>query len=286
MVLKRAMLSALLGLSLSSVGCSSTDAVSEAPLHACAPLESTISTVTLDAQRVLAAGRSADGTAYVVTQENSKLRLFVSDANAEAETLVERPVSGSGEVQDGGSQIWLLDGADASGSPLSVQVVQDASGMSMGVLKGPKPDGAKTWPLEQGELLTALPAVEAAALPALSGQAFFVDYEGSHSDGRAIVLIAPERAGSYDDYRLFWGMPAELRERVITSFSRARSIGGPTTVVFETEAGRATLSYSFHYPIPETGGMSEGSLELGGKTDPLSGIAPAALPDGAQFLCR
>ena len=32
--------------------------------------------------------------------------------------------------------------------------------------------------------------------------------------------------------------------------------------------------------------MSEGSLELGGKTEPLSGIAPAALPDGAQFLCR
>ena len=110
--------------------------------------------------------------------------------------------------------------------------------------------------------------------------------------GARSFLIAPEHAGSYDRYRLFWGTPSDLRERLITSFSRGLSIGGTTTVIFDTESGSATLSYSYPYPypypypLPDTGGVSQGSLALGAKTNSLSGDAPATVPEGAQFLCR
>jgi len=72
----------------------------------------------------------------------------------------------------------------------------------------------------------------------------------------------------------------------MTSFSRGLSIGGTTTVIFDTDSGSATLSYSFPYPLPDTGGVSQGSLALGAKTNSLSGDAPATVPDGAQFSCR
>jgi len=274
------------GMLATSLGCSSTDDAdanaSAVILHACSPLEPVTSNLKLDAGSILAAGRSADGTVYVVTQTDSKLQLFVSGADGEG--VAERPAAGTGEVHESDSATWLFDYADADGTAVSVQVVQDSAGLRMGVLKGPK--SSKTWDLDLGELLISLPASEAAALPATSTQNFSVDYQGTRSDGRVIVVMAPDHFANYDEFRLFWGPLSDLRQYAIVSFNRGHSLGGASAVRFETESGSATLAYSFSYPIPQTGGMSQGSLELAGQTDSLSGAAPPTMPDGAQFWCR
>ncbi|HKO47555.1 MAG TPA: hypothetical protein VJV79_07525 [Polyangiaceae bacterium] len=176
-------------------GCSSADDAqtnaNAAVLHVCSPLEPTSSTVTLEAGSILAAGRSADGTVYVVTQTNSKLRLFVSDREAEREAIVEQPAAGTGEEPTGASTTWLLDYVDAEGTAVSVKIEQDDTGLRIGVLKGPK--AGKSWDLQQGELLTALNAAEAAALPATSTPCFVVGTQSRHPPDRTIGTVAPDQ---------------------------------------------------------------------------------------------
>jgi len=250
-------------------------------LSPCTPLAPSTTSVELDASSILAAGRSADGTVYVMTEQQSQLRLFVTDGDA----LVERFEQGTGQDLGGSTKTWLFDYVLADGSPVSVEVQQEAAIARMGVLKGPKP--GKTWSVGSvGETLTLLANADAAALKTTSTQTFFVDYAGVRSDGNALVLIAPEHARDYSGERLFWGMPSALSERTITSFSRGLSIGGSTLVTFELGASSANLVYSFPFDGQDAGTSSQGSLTVDGQASALLGSAPPALPDSAQFLCR
>jgi hypothetical protein len=244
-------------------------------------LDATTSSVTLDAASILAAGRSADDTVYVLTETESELRLFVTDGDG----LAEQFEGGTGVDPEGALTTWLFDYSTPDGSPISVEVQRDDSGLRMGVLKGPKP--GKIWQVgAQGETLTLLSAADAAALSATSTQTFNLDYAGTRSDGNAIVVVAPAHASSFEAFRLFWGAPSALSEEKITSFGRALS--GGTTVVFSLGSSSATLAYGLPFLVPDAGVPTsiEGSLTIDGRTSELSGAWPPVLPDGAQFLCR
>jgi len=267
------------------LACSSTNkpgagagAVSLSP---CSPFDATTSSVKLDAASILAAGRSADGTVYVLTESASELRLFVTEGDG----LAEQFEGGTGQGTDGALTTWQFDYTATDGSPVSVEAQRDDSGLRMGVLKGPK--SGKTWQVgAQGETLSLLPTTDAAKLSATSVQSFYLDYEGTRDDGNAIVIVAPAHAGSYDAFRLFWGPPSALSEAKITSFTR--SLSNSTSLTFSLGAGMATLTYAVP-AIGLDGGVtdsSEGSLTIDGQASALSGAWPPVLPDGAQFLCR
>ncbi|MEO6603201.1 MAG: hypothetical protein ABIQ16_25175 [Polyangiaceae bacterium] len=262
--------------------CSGSDdsASSAAGTQPCAPLDPVTSSVSLDATTVLAAGRSADGTLFVLRDVENVVTLFV----ATSDTLVEVPEAGTGEGHEGDVSTYVFDYEDEAGAPVSVQLRQEGADSRMSVLHGPKPD--KIWDIDsEGEELSLIDAQSAVKLPAFSTRTFRLDYEGARENADALVLIAPEQAGSYDDFRLFWGAPARLSERKIQSVSRARSIGGPTNVTFAADTGSAVLSYSFPFP-PTADALSTGALMIGNESEPLIGAAPPVLPDGAQFFCR
>lgn len=262
--------------------CSGSDdsASSSAGSLACAPFEPVTSSVSLDATTVLAAGRSADGTLFVLRHVESVLTLFV----ATSDTLVEQPQAGSGEAHEGAVSTYVFDYKDEAGAPVSVQLRQEGADSRLSVLHGPKPD--KIWDIDtEGEALTLVAASSAVELPAFSTRTFRLDYEGARENGEAFVIVAPQEAGSYDEFRLFWGAPARLSERKIQSVTRAKSIGGPTNVTFAVDAGSAVLRYSFPYP-PPADAMSTGTLTIGNESEPLTGASPPVLPDGVHFFCR
>jgi hypothetical protein len=263
-------------------GCSGSadPAASAAGAVSCTPLEPVTTSVALSVSGVLAAGRSADGTLYVLSTVAGALELFVS----EGETLIERPEVATGEVNDGDTHTVLFDYTDEAGAPVSVQLRQEASGSRMAVLHGTST--AKLWDIDsEGEELTLIDAQTAIALPATNTRHFLVDYEGAQANGDLLVVIAPEQAESYPEFRFFWGAPARLSERKIQSLLRARSLDGATNVTFAVDTGSAVLRYSFPYPLL-AGATSMAALTIGNESESLIGAAPPVLPDGAQFLCR
>lgn len=250
----------------------------------CRPLDPVTTEVSLDATAIVAAGRSEDGTLYVLSEVASRLTLFV----ALGDTLIDQPAAGTGEQADGDAQTYLFDYQDEAGDPVSVQVKRDGSGWRMGVLRGSRTE--KVWDLDtEGELLVSVDARSAAQLRATSTQTWSLDYVGAQFNGDLVVVIRPDRAQSFDEYRLFWGAPVALSEQKIQSFSRGLSLGGTTSVAFAVQGGTGELDYSFPYP-QMAGDKSLGSLVISKARqedgESLDGAFPPALPDGAQFFCR
>ena len=132
---------------------------------------------------------------------------------------------------------------------------------------------------------SVLDAQAALELPATSTRSLRVDYEGAQTNGDLVLVLAPDRGGSYGDFRLFWGAPARLSESKIQSLIRAKSVGGPTNVTFAVDTGSAVLRYSFPYPATADA-VSTGAVTIENTSQPLTGAAPPVLPDGVQFLCR
>ena len=104
-------------------GCSGSDdpTQSAAGAIACAPLEPVTTSVSLAASVVLAAGQSADGTLYVLSQVEGMLQLFVSADGV----LLERPQAGTGEANNGDTHTFLFEYVAETGALVSVQLRQD-----------------------------------------------------------------------------------------------------------------------------------------------------------------
>ena len=104
---------------------------------ACEPLASV--SVALELGQVLGAGKSSDGTLYVVDQTEQGQRVFVSDGDE----LVLQTVSGSGETVDGDgtlTSLWLDD------PERHVALWQGRDGTTrMAVLQGELPADAKAF---------------------------------------------------------------------------------------------------------------------------------------------
>jgi len=249
-----------------------------AMLHACLPVQTIVSSVNFDEGSVLAAGRGADGIVYVVTQIDSKWRLFRTDLDG----VISLFGSGVASTGDGASMAWKFDYWEW-GRPVSLGVVRDDTGLSMAVLRGATSN--EGWHLSEGEPLTVLTTAETARLTATLTQTFSVSYQGRTPDGRFVVVIGPGFLESFEQFRVFWGKPSDLREHVVTSFDRNVNVDLTYDVTFETSSGSAHLSAVLPVPYPASGGLSEGTLELSGKTETLTGPVPPTVPDGTQFFC-
>jgi hypothetical protein len=235
--------------------------------------------VTFDESNLLAAGRGADGTVYVVTQDDSTWRLFRTDEDG---GLGLFGLGRATTTSDAAATVWNYW---EWGRPVSVGLVRDAAGQRMAVMRGATSHDA--WHLTQGEQLTVLTAAQAASLTATFTRSYSVKYSGTAVDGRALVVTGPEHPWvDFKEFRVFWGKPGDLHEHVLTSLSRTTNDGKLTyDVTFETDSGSARLSSALPVPYPETGDMSEGTLELGGETETLTGSVPPEVPDSARFFC-
>jgi hypothetical protein len=242
-------------------------------LARCDPLKAERSPVILNAADVIGAGRDAEGAVYVLVDQSSQLRLFVSGAAS----LAEQFESGTGQGQAGSTQFWTFAYADGQGMPVTVEVQKDATGARIGVVKGPI--SGKGFDVgSEGEVLEPISAAAAAALPAETTQTFHVDYAGAHPDGDDLVVIAPDHATTFDGFLIFYGPPAVLVEQPGTvSVTRGLSIPSTTVIAFTLDGAPATLQYD---------GTGAGTLTVDGSSASLSALATdAGVPPGAAFMC-
>jgi hypothetical protein len=261
--------------------CSNADD-DEADAHsgdtACNPLVGGEQPITLG--EVLAVGRDADGVVYVLEQppDSGELRAFVSDGSALQRHRV--PGSGSGTQDD----IAFYDvGVEAdpefklyleipdNGEPTFSKLVTEERNSPGAVADG-----------EELELLgeDALANFELQNLP----PEVTVEYFGELVEGDLVVVTRPSDDWTYDDFRLFLGSPAQMRELDVESVTRGRD-GGSTTI--ETEIAGAYMTLSF--PVVSTNGTFEPgpwTYETNGQEMAIERIEPA--PDALDplaFFC-
>jgi hypothetical protein len=233
--------------------------------------------------RVLAVGRDADGTVYVVDRaDDSKLRAFV----AEGTVLVRKDVIGTGEGNEPGfERLSLLIEA----SPRYRLLVELAAGAAvrMARAEGEEERELDIDLLEGGELLEMLDAdtVDGYAIRNLPGE-IRVEYLARTPEDELLVVLVPEDDFAYEKFRLFFDKDGKLVERELDEVIRRRD-GGTTNLLFTLDGRPADALF----PIENDGRTftrGQARLEVGGETVDLDWLDPdidAALLDEAAFAC-
>lgn len=249
--------------------------VSAAPSE-CDPFAPSPKPISLE--KVVAAGRSAAGIAYVVDEVAHENRVFISNNG-----VLERQRSAGSMTDEGGDglqfNVFRVEDHDP---PFTLQIDLGPGGpASMEVLEGPQPDDSKTIPTGQGERLTLLSDEDVASMSVrnLPG-AQVLEYNARTADGRALIVIRPRDDGTYQDFRVFFGEPAQPIERQVKSVS----CGSYTFVLFDLEGADATALFKWDL-LPDSPGPDEGSLTVGGAVLELTLLDTSAPPSGMSFLC-
>lgn len=224
---------------------------------------------------IIAAGRAADGTLYVVDEdaESGPPRVFVSEGDG----IRRVEVAGSGQGGNASGESWSF-GVVAHAPPFTLRVTRMGDEVRMGVLVG----DADTDEFEIGEVgeeLTVVAADDVLGLPTYGVVTTIVpEYLARTDDGRTVAVLRPEPVESYDDFRLFFGSD-ELVEHTVETFAREQD-GGTTTIEFDRGAGDPGVA---HFPTPSSPELPD-TLMLDGVTEELTTVDASAL-DGAVFRC-
>ncbi|MBC8068590.1 MAG: hypothetical protein IAG13_09685 [Deltaproteobacteria bacterium] len=224
---------------------------------------------------IIAAGRAADGTLFVVDEdaERGRPRVFVSEGDG----IRRVEVAGEGHGSDASGESWSF-GVVAHAPPFTLMVTRMAEEIRMGVVVGDA--NIEEFEIgEVGEELTAVAADDVLGLPTYGIVTTIVpEYLARTDGGRTVAVLRPEPAESYDDFRLFFGSD-ELVEHAIGAFARERD-GGTTTLEFDVGPGDPGVA---HFPTPSSPELPD-TLTLDGVTEELFTIDAGAL-DGAVFRC-
>ncbi len=250
---------------------STDDSSSTATLHACNPFEGAASSIAL--VDLVAAGKHADGTIYVIDRGRPEYRVFVSSGT----DLVRTPSLGSGTTPDSVS----VSSRDAKGAfDLKVDLA-GAQPTRMGVHRGPPLD-TKTFEIgTQGDVLTLLGAGALSGLTVRDLPAtVLVEHDGRMPDGRRIVVTRPEHDWTYDDFRVFFGPESAMLERPMKGASR----GSTTYVTFDLDGVTKTAVFPSAL-APNT--PAELRTE-GGGSEPLTVLDATATPAATSlaYQCR
>ncbi|HYP90529.1 MAG TPA: hypothetical protein VEQ59_20300, partial [Polyangiaceae bacterium] len=170
----------------------------QAGVVACDPLAT--EAVTLELGKVLGAGKSSDGTLYVIDEVEQRPRVFIADGDE----LVLRAASGTGQTSDADGELFSFS---LDGEPeLHVQLWLGNDGSSrMGVLQGELPKGAKEFEIgAQGEELEPVAPGAVADLALRQDRIdVMVEYAATVSGDRLLVVLRPEKLDSYEQFRVF-----------------------------------------------------------------------------------
>jgi len=229
---------------------------------ACSPLEGVTEPIAL--ATVIGAGRHADGTIYVVDQQESDLRAFVSEGSA----LERKKVAGSGQGED-----WTSVTIADANAPFSLKVETEAGvPKRMGVVRGELKD--KTFDVgAQGDVLELVDASAYAnlAIRNIPGSVV-VAYDASTSDGRRIVVTRPDVDWSYEDFRVFFGTPERMVERRVETASR----GSSTHITFDVDGVEHDAVFASTMSSHTTSTLTVNGAEEGltvNTTDPGVGLS-------------
>jgi hypothetical protein len=190
-------------------------------LHACSPLDGETQPITID--KVVGAGRHADGTIYLLDEGRPDYRAFVS----EGAVLQRKKVAGSGSAPG-----WVSASVADSNGPFTLKI-ESSNGVPtrMAVFRG-EPKG-KTFEIgTEGDVLELVDASTYASFVVRNIPGTVnVEYDGSTSDGRRIVVTRPEVDWSYEDFRVFFGTAERMVERPVRNVTR----GSSTRITFDVD---------------------------------------------------
>lgn len=248
----------------------------------CDPLQrSEPASITLG--RVLAAGKDADGTVYVLDEDEAhpgEQRVFVSQDG----TLYRQDVKGSGTGIDSGVT-WYSVSVDDGAGGFTLYVVVDSTGnVSMGVLDGQQADrGGATIPADARVLETmTADALDMPVKDLPSGDV--IEYLAQADTGERLLVTRPWVDWSYADFRAFYGMPEDVLERDVIRVERAKD-GGSTHVIFELRSGEADA----FFPIVFDGTTflpGDATLTIDGVAHPLERLqSDPSLLDSMTIRC-
>jgi hypothetical protein len=246
----------------------------------CSPLDPTVVPITLS--NVVAVGRHADGTLYVVDQpELGKDRVFASQGTVLQREVVGGSGSGtSGSGSDGLGGTWAIYSVTNSALPFTLKIEWQAGlASSMGIIRGTF-TGRDFVIGEQGDLLEvvgadALSGLSVSNLPGLVR----VEYVAQSSNGASLLVTRPEYDWSYTDFRLFYGSAERMVEEVVSNVLRARD-GGSTWVYFSLDGAQATA----YFPSPLGGTTQLPTLTVGTESAELT-VLDLTATEGMSFFC-
>jgi hypothetical protein len=241
----------------------------------CDPFAAHTEPIALDT--VLGVGKDALGTYYVIDERGDEQRVFVSNGDR----LERQRVEGGGSSNDGQGMLDIFDVEDHD-PVFTLELLRSGDSTRMAVRVGEI--GTKGFTIgEEGEELTVVPVSEIAGkkVSNLPGEVV-MEYAAELGDGRALIVLRP-RDGTYEDFRVFLGLPDALAERVVTNVSRARD-GGSTTIDFEI--GNAAVTASFPVEFDDatmTFKPGPATLEVDGKVESLTRLDEP--PADAAYTC-
>jgi hypothetical protein len=224
---------------------------------------------------VLAVGKHADGTLYVIDEpRTSDYRVFVSAGT----TLQRQRLAGTGEVNQGGLTVTILTVGEGA-SQFTLQLEVRGNDRRMAVLRGEA--AGKGFVIgQQGDLLQVMGTEALAGLTVANLPGTIVtEYQAQLADGRRILVTRPQDDGSYSDFRLYLGPAGQVAERRVSDVQRARS--GPTTITFMLDFQAASV----HFGSTLAPG-DEPWAKINMVMQPLTVLSPAAPTTGLSFLCR
>ena len=253
------------------LSCGGTSA-SDGALAPCQPLEAREVPTTVGA--LLGVGQGSGGVLYVVEQEGSDHRLFVSSGTE----LRRVRISGSGTLPNNSVVLSVSEHQppfrlklEGAGTPA----------LRMGLWLNPDPMRRDFTVGVEGETLVVRrrEALNGLVVRNLEG-AVHTEYLAQIEDGRRLLVVRPEDDGSYTDFRVFVGTPERMDERAVTSVLRERD-GGTTHIRFALDDGTEALAY-FPTPLrPEAQAM----LTVADTVLQMT-VERGQAPTGFQFFCR
>jgi hypothetical protein len=249
---------------------------SPAATAACDPLATT--TLPISAGKLIAAGKDAAGTVYLIDEFTSPEgagidRLFISSGTV----LQRQVVDGSGSNGSGAGAFFIISTGSAGAQALQVEVEMGPSGPAkMAIHHGPL--SGKTFAIDaDGEPLALLSQADLAAfsLQNLPGT-IVAEHHALLADGRVVLVTRPAVDASYQDFRVFFGPVDHLQEGTDVHVSR----GSYTQITF-TWDGRPVQAV-FGSPLAPA---IVSALTIDGQTLPLTVAAAGSAPAHATFFC-
>ncbi|MBX3186034.1 MAG: hypothetical protein KF819_03425 [Labilithrix sp.] len=244
-------------------------ASTNAALQACSPLEGKSTPIALES--VLAVGRHADGTIYVVDGPMTTARVFVTERGA----LRRKNVAGSSSMGPSDLSLRVDDAAD----PFTLRLDLSGGATRMGIFRGALTN-AKTFEIGvDGDVLEIVGQGEIAGLPVENLPARMnLQAHGVTADGRHVLATLPDVDPTADDYRLFYGPADRVVERPITSVSP----GGSLNVAFLLDGREASARFAFTSTDPRWSVTTDRGQELlTPVTEPVDGGVDAAIGGAA-----
>jgi hypothetical protein len=254
----------------------------QASLAPCDPLAPSPTTLG----SVLGVGKDGQGTLYVGEVDSAgQDRVFVSTGG----TLVRKDVVGSGQSGGPPNAAYTFSFRDpfADISIARALLITTSSGQATEMALGPGGSRDFLGPATTGdEKLTVVDPATALDLP-IKNLPHVPMFVADASEGTSIVVTWPMDASGTDDAHLYYGTPAKMVERPITSYGE--SLSGDTVITFSVDSA----AYNVHFAIDTSdleagplGGPGPVTLDKGGPTEPMTLRMPTpATLSGFAFTC-